>query len=112
MVMSEPKFGPDASTARAKVHQSTTLSSTLYTMAQSAEYTPSHPSLVWPRSDGTSSSWPGRNTPDQAAQNGKYYEPVPDRDSRYLAFEERAGEHLAAVLGLPKRPSESTRCAG
>jgi hypothetical protein len=64
---------------------------------------PTHPSLVWPRTDGDSSRWP-----ELQSTNGTRMEPLPETHKKYASYEETAGEHLAEILGLPKLPGTQT----
>ncbi|CAK9782158.1 hypothetical protein CC85DRAFT_260962 [Cutaneotrichosporon oleaginosum] len=58
---------------------------------------PSHPKLVWPRSDGREDRWPHSTQP----QNSGWFEKLSPEDSKYTLYGEKVGKHIAEnVLGL------------
>jgi hypothetical protein len=66
---------------------------------------PSHPSLVWPRTDGTDARWPDTSPP---VGNNAWFVPLDEAHGKYRTYEQTAGEHLAQIMGLPKLAGEIT----
>ncbi|GMK60041.1 hypothetical protein CspeluHIS016_0902580 [Cutaneotrichosporon spelunceum] len=64
---------------------------------------PSHPRLVWPRSDGAQACWPLSTQPKSTG----WFEKLPPDDAKYTLYGEKIGKHVAEnVLGMHgiKRP--------
>ncbi|ODN84136.1 hypothetical protein L202_00145 [Cryptococcus amylolentus CBS 6039] len=59
--------------------------------------TPSHPSLVWPRSDGDPSRWPQVSAPNDTDW---YFQEVPETDGRWVYYEQKTAEAVCRHLGL------------
>ncbi|WVQ71209.1 hypothetical protein IAR50_000734 [Cryptococcus sp. DSM 104548] len=58
---------------------------------------PSHPSLVWPRSDGDPSRWPQTSAPSNTEW---YFQEIPETDGKYGLYEKNAAEVISRHLGL------------